>query len=104
MNSRLLFGRNLGVGRCRPLIFLPFLCSQLLIGADFSRDIRPILSGKCFKCHGPDAESRKADLRLDQRKGAIELDAIVPGSPEESILIERITTSDPNERRLRGRR
>ncbi|MEM8913565.1 MAG: c-type cytochrome domain-containing protein, partial [Planctomycetota bacterium] len=63
---------------------------------DFSRDIRPILSGKCFKCHGPDAGSREADVRLDTRDGAMEFDAIVPGSPDESILMERITTDDPD--------
>ncbi len=63
---------------------------------DFSRDIRPILSGKCFKCHGPDAEAREADLRLDQRTNAVDLEAIVPGSPGESTLIERITSGDPD--------
>ncbi|MEM6689177.1 MAG: PSD1 and planctomycete cytochrome C domain-containing protein [Planctomycetota bacterium] len=63
---------------------------------DFSRDIRPILSGRCFACHGPDEGSREADLRLDQRQGAIEFDAIVPGSAEESLIMERITTDDPD--------
>ncbi|MEO0448107.1 MAG: PSD1 and planctomycete cytochrome C domain-containing protein, partial [Verrucomicrobiota bacterium] len=65
---------------------------------DFSRDVRPILSGKCFACHGPDAQGRKGDLRLDERKDAIDLHALVPGSPEESLLIERITTTDPSDR------
>ena len=61
---------------------------------NFTRDIRPILSGRCFKCHGPDENSREADLRLDQRQDAIDFSAIVPGSPDESSLLERITTDD----------
>ncbi len=64
----------------------------------FARDIRPILAGKCFACHGPDEETREADLRLDDRAAAIELSAIVPGEPDESELIRRILTDDPDER------
>ena len=37
---------------------------------DYNRDIRPVLSGKCFHCHGPDAAGREADLRLDKRDDA----------------------------------
>lgn len=60
---------------------------------DFDRDIRPILSDKCFFCHGPDGERREADLRLDTRAGAIE-SVILPGDPESSELIARITSDD----------
>jgi hypothetical protein len=64
---------------------------------DFDRDIRPILSDKCFHCHGPDAEKREAELRLDVRDGAIEV-AIVPAKPDESELIARITSDDESTR------
>lgn len=64
--------------------------------ADFSRDIRPVLSGRCFKCHGPDEGSREADLRLDIREDAIDYAAIVPGEPDESSILERIMSDDPD--------
>ena len=64
----------------------------------FNRDIRPILSDKCFSCHGPDANHRKADLRFDSREGALAdlggYAAVVPGLPDKSELIARIHTSD----------
>ncbi|WP_197454461.1 DUF1553 domain-containing protein [Stieleria varia] len=62
----------------------------------FNADIRPILSENCFACHGPDDEARAANLRLDQRESAIDSGAIVDGNPEESLLIERILSDDPD--------
>src|SRR5438477_7395166 len=65
----------------------------------YRHDVLPILSDRCFKCHGPDSASRKAGLRLDQEKSAkSELDsgetAIVPGDTVKSELVERITSTD----------
>jgi hypothetical protein len=67
---------------------------------NFARDIRPILSNTCFKCHGPDEKERKAGLRLDTQEGGhAKLEsgtfAVVPGKVEASELIARITTDDP---------
>ncbi len=62
----------------------------------FNRDIRPILSENCFACHGPDVNARAADLRLDVRDAAIAMQAIVPGQPESSTLLERIVATDPD--------
>ena len=66
---------------------------------DFNRDIRPILSDNCFKCHGPDAQTREADLRLDTEVGAFAdlgdgFFPIVKGKPDESEVIWRIETDD----------
>ena len=80
----------------------------LLVGvashsADFNRDVRPILSDKCYTCHGPDQVQRKTPLRFDTEEGVrVELlsggKAIVPGKPGESALIGRITAEDPARR------
>ncbi len=63
----------------------------------FNRDIRPILSETCFRCHGPDSAARKADLRFDRREVAVKLGAIVPGQPDKSEMITRIFSDDPDE-------
>ncbi len=60
----------------------------------FNRDIRPILSDKCFQCHGPDEESREADLRFDIKESALQV--INPGDLEDSELIQRILADDPD--------
>jgi hypothetical protein len=64
---------------------------------DFDRQIRPILSDKCYHCHGPDAETREADMRLDRGDGFPDY-VLVPGQPEESELLRRIMAEDEAER------
>jgi hypothetical protein len=65
---------------------------------DFRFEIRPILSKNCFACHGPDEGHREADLRLDVSDAAVEFGAIVPGDPDASELVRRITSEDAEER------
>lgn len=57
---------------------------------DFNRHVRPILSDKCFACHGPDTSQVKGKLRLDVREIALKREAIVPGKADKSLLLERI--------------
>ena len=69
---------------------------------DYNRDIRPILSEKCYACHGPDHQTRKAGLRLDQRADAFQAlksgaFALVPGDVSKSELVHRVTTTDPDD-------
>jgi hypothetical protein len=79
----------------------PFLC--LLVAAapssaaklGFNRDVRPILAEKCFACHGPDRNSRQANLRLDVREIAVERGAIVPGDPNASKMLARVRSDKP---------
>ncbi len=89
---------------CAVLVFSgTMLVTGLLSTADepippisFNRDIRPMLSDKCFYCHGPDPEHRQADLRLDVEANAKEY-AIVEGEPEESELFVRIASDDTDQ-------
>ena len=66
----------------------------------FNRDVRPILSDRCFACHGFDEKKREAKLRLDTFEGATALResgiAILPGKPDESQVMERILSDDPD--------
>lgn len=65
----------------------------------FNHDIRPVMSDTCFQCHGPDANAREADLRLDRPEDAFaeredSSAAIVPGDPEESLMLWMINAED----------
>ncbi len=61
---------------------------------DFDRDVMPILSQRCFKCHGPDVATAAGGLRLDSFAGATK-SVIVPGLPEKSYLIDKVSAKDP---------
>jgi hypothetical protein len=84
-----------------------FFCGTLTFSEEssarlqFNRDIRPILSDKCFACHGTDAKHRQAELRLDTVDGATQvrndMQAVVPGNPDQSQLFLRIQSTDADE-------
>ncbi len=93
--------------RRTPVAFLlPFAAAFALFppaafaATDFAREIEPILVKRCSECHGPDKQ--KADLRLDSRAAALRPAksgkvALVPGNADESELIQRVTSTDPDE-------
>jgi Protein of unknown function (DUF1553)/Protein of unknown function (DUF1549)/Concanavalin A-like lectin/glucanases superfamily/Planctomycete cytochrome C len=93
---------------CIILLVSPFLQSDLYsdtLGTDkinFSQDVAPILSDACFKCHGPDENKRKEDLRLDLKEGLFRtrkgVTVVKPGDVNASELVLRITSTDDDER------
>ena len=92
------------------VIAFGMLWSTVAVAADdidYARDVRPILASNCFACHGPDATHREADLRLDVRDDAGDVHGgaavIKAGAPDESELIARITTDDPDQQHAAGR-
>ena len=74
---------------------------------DFARDVRPLLSDRCFACHGPDEANRKVGLRLDTEAGAKTARGprtpVVPGDPDASELLKRIAPKNPAMRMPPGR-
>lgn len=83
-------------------LFLAAAAARLLCAqpVEFNRDVRPILSDRCFACHGPDAGNRKSPLRLDSESEA-KRDlgksrfGVVPGDPSRSLIIQRVTSTKP---------
>jgi hypothetical protein len=80
-----------------------FLASMLWRGSaatiDYGRDVLPILSDKCYHCHGPDEKARKAKLRLDLKESALRTNdpVIIPGNLRDSELVKRITTTNADD-------
>lgn len=88
-------------GMSGAIVLLVVTTATLGIAAErvqFNRDVRPILSDKCFFCHGPDSAKREAGLRLDERQAALDASAIVAGHPDESELVRRVLSEDDGER------
>ena len=82
---------------CLAFVLAPCVFAQAADKLKFNRDIRPILSDKCFHCHGNDPNKREAKMRLDIRESALEKDAFVPGNADASEMIKRILTTDPDD-------
>ncbi len=79
--------------------------SELPAEVDYNWHIKPVLSDRCYKCHGPDDRARKADLRLDTQEGAYGVSRddstrwiILPGNANASVLTEHISSDDPRRR------
>ena len=91
----------LAVGHLMPLSLIESVgAAEPAARVVFNRDIRPLLSDRCFHCHGPDAKTREADLRLDTEAGSrADLGgsaAIEPGNTGKSELWNRVTSNDPD--------
>ncbi|MFM7184096.1 MAG: PSD1 and planctomycete cytochrome C domain-containing protein [Planctomycetota bacterium] len=92
------------MGLHRLLVVLSLLAPAVAPAAErivFNRDVRPILSDKCFTCHGPDDAKREAGLRLDLESGSRAVlesgaTAVVPGNLDASAVVSRITSDDPD--------
>ncbi|MDA7911065.1 hypothetical protein N9B30_03105, partial [Akkermansiaceae bacterium] len=80
----------------KKLLILVLIPGSLFAGTiDFNRDVRPILSDTCFKCHGPG--ETKGDLRLDDREDALDAGVLSPGDVAKSEIVKRLKTADLDE-------
>ena len=97
--TKLLFGLAASV-----TVMISAALTSIAVSApvDFNREIRPILSDTCFKCHGPDEAERQVDLRLDTQEGLLGPDdkprIVIAKHPDRSELYRRIISNDPDER------
>jgi hypothetical protein len=84
------------------LLLMALATARAETPVNFEREVRPLLSEKCFQCHGPDSDTRMAGLRLDLKDSAFAArkngTPVVPGKPEASLLYQRIGAPDPNRR------
>jgi len=94
-------GGMIGFSSCHHSSVKSISAEEIPETISYNFNIRPILSDKCFKCHGPDANKRQADLRLDIPEVAYKAlkdnpnsHALVPGEPGLSEVYRRITTKD----------
>lgn len=106
MNKKLIIKAFFLVLTLSGIVFINFECTDSTAQGvpdviDYNFHVRPILSDRCFACHGPDAKKREANLRLDTEDGAFaalqdnpKAHAVVKGSPEKSDLYQRIITKD----------
>ncbi len=88
---------------CRMSLFLSRWHVAAADGPSFRRDVLPILAQKCFACHGPDEKARQGGVRLDDRDsvtgtGDSGLHPVVAGQPDESAILQRIRSDDPDQR------
>lgn len=81
---------------CVAIALGPVLAMPASGQIDFNSQVRPILANHCLQCHGPDAQNRQAELRLDTQSDAMQ-SAILAGQPDRSPLIHRIESRDPDE-------
>ena len=101
VGSRLIILASIAVGIAAAIIDLPTPVAAKTHGpVRYDRDIRPILSDRCFTCHGPDAAKRKSELRLDDEGDSTRARpdgaAIVPGNARASAMFRRVESSDPD--------
>lgn len=94
-----------GCGREKPKADTNNFQAALPEKVDFNFHIKPILSDRCFACHGPDVNKREANLRLDTKEGAFAAfdslgkhHAVIPGDLDGSVLFQRIISKDPDEK------
>ena len=92
------------MNRWKLLLLLPLAAACLdpvRAEVDYQKQVRPLLAEHCWLCHGVDEKERQGGLRLDERGSAVKggdsgKPAIVPGHPDDSELLKRLASHDPD--------